>query len=785
MKNNKNLFLKAIIILFFLINIGNTFSSEKLNFNKDWKFLKLDKSVTADQKFSNIKFDDASWENVSLPHTANIEPLVVNDQWQGICWYRKEFEAPKGAANKKIYIEFEAAMNIATIWVNGIKVKHTQGGYLPIVIDVTPFVKFDQKNSIAVRLDNTDNPVTGPKPLKILDFNMYGGLYRNAWMITKNKTHITIPQIANKIAGGGIFITFPKVSDKEAVVKFKTHVKNESAQNQSVEVQQSLYFAGKLVETNKSNSILLIKGTDQEIIQEIKVKTPALWSPVAPNLYDVRTSLLVNGKAVETEKNKMGIREFEIKGNDLYINGKKEFLRGVNRHQEYPFIGYALSDNAQYRDAKKIKDAGFDYVRLSHYPHSTAFMKACDELGLVVVDAILGWQYYAETDDFRNFCYTSSRDLIRRDRNHACVLAWEVSLNETKMPIPFMTELDRIVHEEFPGKNVYSCGWMDDVYDIYLQARQHRIMHASDPKKAKEKPYIVSEYGDWEYYSSNAGLNQHQFSKSERLEKSSRQTRENGEKGLLQQAYNLQESHNDNFKTKAFADGYWVMYDYNRGYHNDIEKSGVMDIFRIPKFGYYFYQSQREAEKGAMVYIASYWTPESALDLTVFSNCEKVKLYLNDKLVAEQSHDVNKNSDEIANPPFTFKMKAFEAGTLKAVGIINDKEVTEHIVKTPQKATALKVWVDESGKKPQVGCNDVVFVYVAAIDDNGTIVPDFNADFNVNINGDAKIMNPDKLTISYGIGTVVMQIANKKKTIKVEATANGLKNCSYKIPLVK
>lgn len=188
----------------------------------------------------------------------------------------------------------------------------------------------------------------------------------------------------------------------------------------------------------------------------------------------------------------------------------------MNRHQEYPYIGYALSDNAQYRDAYKIKKAGFDYVRLSHYPHSPAFMDACDELGLVVADAILGWQYFADNDAFRNQCYRSARQLVRRDRNHPCVMAWEVSLNETKMPIDFMEVLDSIVHKEYPGENVYSCGWMPEVYDIYFQARQHRILHKD--RMTFDKPYIVSEYGDWEYYSNNAGLNQHKMPKNMRLE---------------------------------------------------------------------------------------------------------------------------------------------------------------------------------------------------------------------------------------------------------------------------
>ncbi len=780
---SKSVFLKTTTIVFVLLITVFSYlhADTKINFNNDWKFSKINITDQNELIYAVPTYNDKLWEKVSLPHTANIEPLLVNNQWQGICWYRKKFNIDKQLKNKKIYIKFEAAMNAAIIWVNGIKVKEAQGGYLPIVVDVTDFVKPGASNVIAVRLDNRDNPVTGPKPLKRLDFCMYGGLYRNSWLITKNKIHISIPQIAQKTAGGGVFITYPRVDTVTSIIKIKTHIVNENTESVKIEVQQTAYDKNKKVCTNTSSPFLLESGKDIDVDQFITIQKPTLWSPEHPHLYTLKTQLLVNGKIVDREKSRFGVREFIIKDKDLYINGVKAFLRGVNRHQEYPFVGYALSDNAQYRDAYKIKKGGFDYIRLSHYPQSPAFLEACDELGLVVVDGILGWQYYADNDDFRNFCYQSARDLIRRDRNHPCVLAWEVSLNETKMPVSFMKNLHRIVHEEFPGDNVYSCGWMDDVYDIYLQARQHRLKHTKDdaPTGNKDKPYIVSEYGDWEYYSDNAGFNQNQKTKALRAELSSRQTRQNAEKGLLQQAFNIQESHNDNFHTTAFADGYWVMYDYNRGNHNDLETSGVMDIFRIPKFGYYFFQSQRETDKGPMVYVASYWTPESDLNVRVFSNCEIVRLYLNDKLIAEQTPDQNNLSENLAHPPFTFKMKTFEAGSIRAVGVISGKEVAEHIVRTPQKAKNLKIWLDESNKAPQSNCNDVVFVYIAAIDENGTIIPDYNGNLTLKISGDAKIMNPEQVELNYGIATVLLKIGSPKGKIKINAVSDDLLKAGF------
>ncbi len=739
-------------------------------FNDGWRFSIVDSitNSTLENKFAMQEFDDRQWEAVELPHTAHMEPLLVNDQWQGVCWYRKQFSIANYSTDKKYTFEVEAAMNHVIVWVNGQQVEEYENGYLPIVVDLTPYLNSGE-NIIALRLDNNDNQTTGPKPLSILDFNMYGGIYRNVWLKESPKTYITHPILANKAASGGVFVTTPEVSAQRSVVQVKTNVANEECEAKELKVLYSIYKEGELIKQLISQSITAARGESVDFKDCMELENAKLWSPDEPNLYSVKVDLMCDNKILDSQEVRFGIRKFEFKENQLYINGEKSYLRGVNRHQEYPYIGYALSDNAQYRDAKRIKDGGFDYIRLSHYPHSPAFMDACDELGLVVVDAILGWQYYNETDAFKNHAYNSARRLIRRDRNHPCVMAWEVSLNETNMPIPFMTILDNIVHEEYPGEGVYSCGWMSDVYDIYFQARQHRIGHPE--RMTFEKPYMVSEYGDWEYYSNNAGLNQHQHSREKRIELSSRQLRGQGEVRLLQQAYNLQEAHNDNMNIPATADSYWVMYDYNRGYHDDIESSGVMDIFRLPKFSYYFFQSQRSEEP--MIHIATYWTEESPTDVRVFSNCDQVSLYLNGRLIAKQSPDENMISDNLNHPPFTFKVGKYKKGELKAVGLKNGEAVVESKVRTPEKAKSLKIWTDEGDRVAQSSCKDVIFVYVAAVDKNGTICPDFDTPISISTDSKVSVINTDGVVTEAGIATALLQIGCQSGESMITATSLG------------
>jgi len=741
--------------------------SEKILFNNNWEFF-----IPDDTSF--IANPDILWENIKLPHTPLIEPLVVNDQWQGICWYRKSFVVDEIKQGKQFFMKFDGAMNVAEVWVNGIKkIKHL-GGYLPFVIDFTNEVKFGEDNEVLVKLDNRDNPITGPKPLDILDFNMYGGLYRGVHLIIKNPLFISDPIFEGKEAGGGVFVRYSTVTKEEAILQVKTHIRNVAEENVNYSIFHELWKNNtKVAETHAKDLSLKSKGNMHNTIM-ISVNNPELWSPENPNLYSLVTKIISNNELLDIDTTQIGIRKFEFIDGKLSINGNENFLRGVNRHQEYPYIGYALSNEAQYRAAIKIKEAGFDYVRLSHYPHSPAFMDACDEIGLVVIDAILGWQYFSEDPNFQSHIYQTAHDLIRRDRNHPCVLAWEVSLNESWMPESFIDSLIHIAHNEYPGDQCFTAGWQKYGYDIYLQARQHRINHYEEP----DKPYVVSEYGDWEYYAMNAGLDQDEWQDLKQEERSSRQLLSFGEERLLQQATNIQEAHNDNLNTPAFADGYWVMFDYNRGYSDDLEASGIMSINRLPKFSYYFFQSQRGPDEvselyqsGPMVYIASYWNETSSLDIRIFSNCEEVELYLNDSLIGKQKPDNNRISSNLTHPPFTFKLNNFEKGELKALGMIKNNKVADHTIITPEEPVKIRLRLDESGKPAEVGVNDVIFVYAEIIDRNGTVVPVNDLEVQFSLEGNAELISPTYIKIEAGIASALLRIGDKSGLIRITASA--------------
>ena len=759
---------------------GHTlYQEEGTLFNDDWLFLLADDNDSTD--YSSASIDTGKWEHVSIPHTPRIEPLVVNDQWQGTCWYRKEFSLPRSWKEKKIFLKFEGAMNVADVWINGQHVARHQGGYLPFVVELTACAAFNGDNVLAVRLDNRDNPVTGPKPLHLLDFNTYGGIYRNVHLFAKPLLHITDPVFAGLEASGGVFVTFPDVSAKQAVMKVQTHVYNTDSRERQFRIVHRLYLKDKLVLTGEGQTYVLHAGQDQAYTEELMVRTPALWSPEHPALYRLESTLEHGGNIMDRVNTSLGIKWMEFHGQQFYLNGNPVRLMGVNRHQEYPFIGYALSDSAQYREAFMIREAGFNYVRLSHYPHSPAFMEACDQLGILTIDAIPGWQYFNPDTSFRDQVFQTVHDLIRRDRNHPSVLAWEVSLNESWMPEPFIDSLVGIAHREYPGNQCFTAGWQDYAYDIYLQARQHRL-HLQELNR--EKPYVVSEYGDWEYYAMNAGLNQDRWADMLPEERSSRQLRRYGTERLMQQATNIQEAHNDNLTTPAFADGYWVMFDYNRGYSHDLESSGIMDIFRIPKPAYYFFQSQRPLDGpfgGPMAHITEPTERKGRSEVLVFSNCEEVELWVDGKSLGRTEPFRDRISDNLGHPPFRFVMDEPQFRVLEAFGFIDGNQVTRSILRNPGQPRALDIRVDLCGRQLQAASNDVIFVHACLVDSTETIVPANDIPVSFQVSGPAELIGDNPANLEAGIASILLRAGSRPGKIYIRAISRDMAEASLEL----
>jgi len=749
-----------------------------MDFNADWKFLRCEAPADTATGFRRPDFNDEIWETVALPHTARLESLVVDEQWQGICWYRKHFTLPENARGRKIFIEFEGAMQVAEVWINGIRKTTHYGGYLPFSVDISNEVTFGMDNVVAVRLDNRDNPQVPPgKPFAELDFCYFSGLYRNVKLHILNPLHISNAVYAAKVAGGGVFIRFPVVNSERAELQIQTHLVNDDTMNRSYRLVSRLYnHKGHLVAEN-FNDVLASAASDSHIVQTMKVVKPQLWSPENPYLYELHSLIMEKDRVLDEVVTRIGIRRFEIDAKDGFrLNGSPCYLRGTNYHQEFPYVGYAMSDPAHYRDARLIKDAGFNFVRLSHYPHAEAFMDACDELGIIVMDAIPGWQFFGDAL-FQERSRQDCRDMIRRDRNHASVAFWEVSLNESAMTAEFMNATQKLAREECPGDQCLTCGWQDTVYDVFIPARQHAIPPDYWNSYANDRALLIAEYGDWEYYAQNAGLNQADFANLTPEERNTRQRRGNGQKRLIQQVLNYQEAFNSNLAGPAIGCANWLLIDYNRGYADDIESSGLLDVFRLPKFAFYFFRSQEpphHSRANAMLYIADYWMENTDHCVKVFSNCEQVELALNGRRLRRQSPDTDRYSTNLTYPPFTFTVEQFEPGTLTAYGFINGKLVVRQERHTPGEPYKLQLSTNCGAILPPAGRKDVFIVYATIQDKNGTPVPTATQPVIFNLKGPGRLIGANPIGAEAGIAAIVVESSGVKGKLEISAESKGL-----------
>ena len=553
-------------------------------------------------------------------------------------------------------------------------------------------------------------------------------------------------------------------------------MRNADASVRRFRVQVELLRDGLLVSSVLSGQRELAPGAAVHVEQELVLTKPALWSPAAPMLHETVVSVLDGEQVVDERTLRYGVRRFGFsRSGGFTVNGERLRLRGTNRHQEFPRVGYALPRAAQWRDARRIKEAGFDYVRLSHYPQSPDFMDACDALGIVVMNAIPGWQFCGGAK-FRAACVENARQLVRRDRNHACVALWELSLNETQMSKAFMARLHAAGHEEYAGDQMFTCGWINR-FDVFIHSRQHGQIHSW---KNGDKALVIAEYGDWEFYAANEGFDQTTGAGVLAAWANSRHFRGEGERALRQQAQNHTVALDDTLASPAVFDGQWTVFDYARGYHPLRAACGVMDVFRLPKFSYHFYRSQRDASEGGAgwtggpeVFVASHWTPASDLSLAVFSNCEEIELSLNGRVVARKKPDVTWQTQHLPHPPFVFDLPRFEPGELVAVGYVGGAEVARHAVRTPAAPARLETVIDTLGMAPAVGESDVVAVHARVCDTHGTLCVTAEPEVDFAVTGGAEIVGPATVKAEAGIASIVVRVPAGAAEWQVAAKADA------------
>jgi len=745
-------------------------------------------------------FNDSNWSVVSLPHGIEELPPEASGcvNYQGETWYRKHFTPADSLKTKRHQLHFEGIMGKSRIYVNGKEAKVHYGGYLPAVVDITDLLEFGKDNVIAVMTDNSNDPTYPPgKPQESLDYTYMGGIYRDCWLISMNDVHVTDPNLENIKCGGGMLINFTDVSDKSAKANISTHLRNEGKSNFSGKITYEFIGPdGKNVK-DFTRGVSLRKGQSITLKDNITIEKPSLWSPDSPSLYQLLVTVKDSkGKIVDSFRKRVGIRSIEFKGADgFWLNGKPfgEPLIGANRHQDFAVVGNAVPNSTHWRDAKKLRDAGFRVIRNAHCPQDPAFMDACDELGLFVIVNTPGWQFWNDSPEFAERVYSDIRNMIRRDRNHPSIWLWEPILNETWYPEDFAKRTVEIVDEEYPG------GAKLAVCDNEARGKEHFSVRFSHPVNANPQEsapdmdpaitYFTREWGDcvdnWNSHNSP-----------------SRAARNWGEHAMNVQArhyaspeyqYTCLETLHQN--TAQHVGGcLWHSFDHQRGYHPDPFYGGVMDAYRQPKYSWHMFRSQRPVEKlvrpyetGPMVFIAHEMTPFSPKDVTVYSNCPEVRLtFCKDGKTKTYVKDTAKKG--MKSPIITFTdmydfmtdkttTRSGHIGDvwLLAEGMIDGKVVATHKVKPARRPTKIELRLDNENIPLQADGSDFVTVIASITDSEGNVKRLNNQFVNFTIEGEGHIIGDTVISVNpapvrWGTAPVLVRSTLNPGKIKVKAS---------------
>ena len=756
------------------------------DFNNGWRYHLGD---VANGGAANL--DDSGWEVVSTPHTVELLPAEGSGgrNYQGVAWYRKHFVMPEDTKGKDVTLHFEAIMGKQKFYVNGREVKENLGGYLPTTISLTEAgVQPGDTCVVAVMADNSDDKSFPPgKPQHSLDFAYHGGIYRDVWMIAKSPVAITDAVEARRVAGGGVFVHFDNVSDKSADVIVNTDVANNGDKARKVTVETSLISPeGQLIRKLDSSAISLKPGENKTVEQTFNVKNPQLWEPDRPTLYRVESRIKEGKETVDGGATRIGIRYFEFDGEKGFMLNGKPFgqLVGANRHQDFAYVGNAVPNSQQWRDAKRLRDAGCRIIRVAHYPQDPSFMDACDELGMFVIVATPGWQYWNKDPQFAERVHENTRSIIRRDRNHPSVLMWEPILNETRYPENFSLEALQITKDEYPypgrpiaAADMHSAGVKEN-YDLVYG-------WPGDDEKADapRQNIFTREFGenvdDWYAHNND-----------------NRASRSWGERPMKVQALSLAKTYDGLYRTtgKFIGGAQWHPFDHQRGYHPDPYWGGIYDAFRQPKYAYYMFRSQTDhdldhptAESGPMVYIMHEMTQFSDPDVVVFSNCDSVRLSIYDGAKSWTLPVIHREGGMPSAPVvfenvwdfwearnYSYTNKNWQAVNMVAEGIVDGKVVATEKKMPSRRSTKLRLYADWEGKPLVADGSDFIVVVAEVTDDNGNVrrLAKENIVFEVEgegeIIGDASI-HANPRPVEWGSAPVLIRSTRTPGEIKIKA----------------
>ena len=792
-------------------------SRTRINFNKDWKFFLGD----MDEAKSST-FNDSKWRKLSLPHDWSIEGSFDEKNPSkpeggglptGIGWYRKEFIAPANFKDRTTTIEFDGVYKNSEVWLNGHFLGKRPFGYISFSYELSKYLKIG-KNIIAVKVDNSAQP----------DSRWYSGsgIYRNVWLTSTSK--IAIAQwgtfvTANFVKANEVFTNnVHAVPSNTAHIKIKTRVLNKTLKYQSFRFQNTIYDPnGKVV--LKDEGILVKADSDEVNITNdyYTIKNPILWSIESPKQYKLVAKILQNGEIIDQKSTLFGIRYFNFDAKTGFsLNGKSLKIKGVCMHHDLGALGAAVNTRAMERQLEILKEMGCNAIRTAHNPPAPEFLDLCDKMGFLVMDEAFDvWKKKKVSKDYNvNFNEWHKRDLqdmIKRDFNHPSIILWSIG-NEireqfdstgtaiTKELVKIVKELDQsrpvlsALTETDPAKNfIYQAGALD-VYGLNYNHKRYKNFPINYPNQKFLGTETTSALQTRGFYDTADSIR--------RWPKDGKTKFTDGNTEWAASAYDnvsayWGSTHEETLKEAKKYDHVsgifvWTGFDYlgePLPYAWPARSSyfGIVDLAGFPKDSYYLYQSEWTSDP--VLHILPHWNwpvsgsfagkKEKVIDVwAYYNNADEVELYLNGKSLGKR---IKQNDDLHVE----WKV-SYEPGTLKAISRKNGKDVLVKEVKTAGKPAKIELIADRKNIKPNG--TDLSFVTVKITDEAGNLIPDADNLVHFKIDGVGFIAGVDNgfqaslesfktncRKAYHGLCLAIVQAKEKSGTIKLIATADGLK----------
>ena len=718
--------------------------------------------------------------------------------------YRRHLLIPKDWQGKRIQLTFEGAAHDSTVFCNGKKVGEHHCGYTAFTVDLTDNVLYGQDNLLCVRLDSREN-LNVPPFGYVIDYMTYGGIYRDVRLEVKEKVSLSDIFVHTAID----FRSSPVTAQITSEITL-----TESDDN--VTIRQ--YYMPKSTAAAQESWRLLCEQTvstdvscDKEFSLTATITAPLLWDTEEANLYILKTQLYQDNMLLDETETTFGIREAVFKKDGFYLNGRKLRIRGLNRHQSFPYVGYAMPKSMQRLDADLLKkELGLNAVRTSHYPQSHYFLERCDELGLLVFTEFPGWQHIGD-DSWKAQAVANAEDMIRQYRNHPSIILWGIRINESPDDDAFYEKTNAVAHKLDPSRPTGGVRAMkkshllEDVY-TYNDFLHDGEMPGCDPKKKvtsdMEKPYLISEYNG-HMYPTKAFDNEERRSEH-----------------AIRHANVLDAVAGQPDIAGSFG---WCMFDYNT--HKDFGSGdricyhGVMDMFRNPKLAANIYACEQE-QTPVLEITSSMDIGEhpgcNRGNIYILSNADSVKMYKNDRFIKEYLPGMSpykhlkhgpiliddfigdsfaqnerfrpKHAKEITDAmnlvargslnhiPKRLYLTALKllliyhidfaevtrlytkyigdwggTATVYRFDAIKDGKVIKSVTKEPVREIRLEAEADHTILTEQHSY-DVALVRIRAVDDHGNVLPFYQEPVRLITEGDISIIGPDTIALQGGMG---------------------------------